>query len=375
MATERLTRVAATAGLAVVLLAAIGVQAVAVAASWGLRYWLPGGAAAVVVGVLALVRHRQRVVTATAGLAVAGSAVAAARLFDLPTEPGPALALASAVLVGSAVRALPPLPAGLIAAGGLVVAAGAWAAARPGAGGSGVVALDGLCWLGGVVAGLTLRLLDERARAAAERVRRDERLELARELHDVVAHHVTGMVVQAQAAHLVGRRDPARATESLAGIEAAGGEALRAMRRLVGVLRDTADAPPASAGTEQIEELVERFRRQGPPVRLRLPGETAWPPEVTSTVHRIVREALTNVARHAPHAGQVTVDVSQEPDAVVVEVTDDASGVSAVSAEQRGGYGLIGLRERVEALGGTLRAGPRSGAGWSVRAVVPHGRA
>ncbi|MER5609118.1 sensor histidine kinase, partial [Micromonospora tulbaghiae] len=135
MATERLTRVAATAGLAVVLLAAIGVQAVAIAASWGLRYWFAGGTAAVVVGALALVRHRQRVVTAVAGLVVAGSAVAAARLFDLPTEPGPALALASAVLVGSAVRALPPPPAGLIAAGGLVVAAGAWPGAPPGAGG------------------------------------------------------------------------------------------------------------------------------------------------------------------------------------------------------------------------------------------------
>ncbi|MEW2593465.1 histidine kinase [Micromonospora aurantiaca] len=373
MAGERITRVAATAGLAVVLLATIGVQAVAIAASWGLPYWLPGGTAAVVVGVLALVRDRQRVVTATAGLVVAGSAVAVARLFDLPTEPGPALALASAVLVGSAVRALPPLPAGLIGAGGLAVAAGAWPAARPGAGGSGVVALNGLCWLGGVAAGLTLRLLDERAKVTAERVRRDERLELARELHDVVAHHVTGIVVQAQAAHLVGRRDPARATESLAGIEAAGGEAMRAMRRLVGLLRDTADAPPASAGTEQIEELVERFRRQGPPVRLRLPAETAWPPEVTSTVHRIVRESLTNVARHAPHTGQVTVDVAQEPDAVVVEVTDDAS---STPAESRGGYGLIGLRERVEALGGTLTAGPcPDGAGWLVRAVVPNGRA
>nr|WP_258545596.1 ATP-binding protein [Micromonospora provocatoris] len=90
-------------------------------------------------------------------------------------------------------------------------------------------------------------------------------------------------------------------------------------------------------------------------------------------VHRIVREALTNVARHAPHAAQVTVDVAREPDAVVVEVTDDASGAAV---EHRGGYGLIGLRERVEALGGTLRAGPRpDGAGWSVRAVVPNGRA
>jgi len=369
---DRLFGVAATAGLAVAFLAAIGIEAVAIAQSWGARYWLAGGAAAVVVCVLALVRRRQRAWVAVAGLGIAALAIAAARVFHLPTEPGPAMALALAVLVGSAVRTLPPVPAGALAAGGLAVVGGAYLAVRPhSSGGSGVVAMNVAAWLGAVAVGLALRLLDDRAATTTAKVRRDERLELARELHDVVAHHITGMLIQAQAAQLLARKNPGQVTESLTGIETAGAEALRAMRRVVGLLRDTEDAPPASAGPEQLGVLVERFNRQGPPVRLRIPDESAaWPPEVTSTVYRIVREALTNVARHAPHAHGVTVAVGQNPSGVTVEVLDDAPPGPA-RASHRGGYGLIGMRERVETLGGTLHTGPRPDAGWSVLATLP----
>ncbi|TDB81949.1 sensor histidine kinase [Micromonospora sp. KC721] len=369
---NRLSGIAATAGLAVVFLVAVVVEAAAIAQTWGARHWLAGGTAAVVVCVLALVRRRQRTWAAVAGLVIAGLAIAAARVFHLPAEPGPAMALALAVLVGSAVRALPPVPAGALAAGGLTVVGGALLAARPESGGSlGVVAMNAVAWLSAVTAGLALRSQDDRAAATAETVRRDERLELARELHDVVAHHITGMLLQAQAAHLVARKNPGQVTESLTEIEAAGTEALRAMRRVVGLLRDTGDAPPASAGPEQLGALVERFNRQGPPVRLRVPDKSAaWPPEVTSTVYRIVREALTNVARHAPHAHDVTVTVDQRPSSITVEVSDDAPpGVAR--AAQRGGYGLIGMRERVETLGGTLHAGPRAPTGWSVLATLP----
>ncbi|MER7002893.1 histidine kinase [Dactylosporangium sp. NPDC000555] len=372
----RLSGAASTAGLAVVFLVAIGIEAVGIAQTWGIRYWLAGGAAAVMVCVLALVRRRQRVWATVVALGIAGLAIAGAWVFHLPAEPGPALALALAVLVGSALRALSPVPAGAIAAGGLavVVAAhlAAHLAARPhSSGASAVVAMNVTAWLGAVAAGLVLRLLDDRAVATAEKVRRDERLELARELHDVVAHHITGMLIQAQAAHLVARKNPRQVTESLAGIETAGAEALRAMRRLVGLLRDTDDAPPASAGPEQLGVLVERFNRQGPPVSLRMPDErAAWPPEVASTVYRIVREALTNVARHAPDAHRVTVTVGQNASGVTVEVVDDAPrGGARVS--HRGGYGLIGMRERVETLGGTLHAGPRPDAGWSLLATLP----
>ncbi|MFG1780521.1 sensor histidine kinase [Micromonospora sp. NPDC049048] len=364
--------VAATVGLAVVFLAGIGIEAVAIAQTWGARYWLAGGTAAVAVCALALVRRRHRAWAAVAGLGIAGLAVVAARVFHLPAEPGPAMALALAVLVGSAVRALPPVPAGALAAGGLAVVCGAYLAARPESGGSsGVVAQNAAAWLGAVTVGLALRLLDDRAAATAEKVRRDERLELARELHDVVTHHITGMLIQAQAARIVARKNPAQVAEPLTGIEAAGTEALRAMRRVVGLLRDAEDAPPASAGPEQLDVLVERFSRQGPPVRLSAPDESAaWPPEVTSTVYRIVREALTNVARHAPRAHGVTVTVDQNPSGVTVEVTDDAPQGPARAAH-RSGYGLIGMRERVETLGGTLHAGPRPDAGWSVLATLP----
>ena len=363
--------VAATAGLVVVFLAAIGTEAVAIAQTWGARYWLAGGTAAVVVCVLALARQ-QRAWTAAAGLGIASLAIAAARMFHLPTEPGPAMALALAVLLGSAIRGLPAAPAGALAAGGLAVVSGAWLAVRPhSSGASAVVALNVATWLGAVTVGLALRLVDDRAAGNAERVRRNERLELARELHDVVAHHITGMLIQAQAAHIVARKNPGQVAESLTGIEAAGTEALRAMRRVVGLLRDSEDAPTASAGSEQLSVLVERFTRQGPPVRLQVPEDgLTWPPEVTNTVYRIVREALTNVARHAPHAHGVVVTVEQNPSGVMVEVVDDAPP-GPPRAAHRGGYGLIGMRERIETLGGTLHAGPRPVAGWSVLATVP----
>ncbi|MEV8515126.1 histidine kinase [Dactylosporangium sp. NPDC051484] len=369
---DRLFGAASTAGLAVVFLGAIGIEAVGIAQTWGIRYWLAGGAAAVLVCALALVRRRQRAWTTAAALGIAGLAIAGAWVFHLPAEPGPAVALALAVLIGSALRALSPMPAGALAAGGLAVVAVAYLAARPhSSGASAVVAMNVTAWLGSVAVGLALRLLDDRAAATAEKVRQNERLELAQELHDVVAHHITGMLIQAQAAHLVARKNPRQVTESLAGIETAGTEALRAMRRLVGLLRDTDDAPPASAGPEQLGVLVERFNRQGPPVRLRLPDESAaWPPEVASTVYRIVREALTNVARHAPDAHSVTVTVGQNPSGLTVEVLDDAPRGGARVA-QRGGYGLIGMRERVETLGGTLHAGPRPDTGWSVLATLP----
>jgi signal transduction histidine kinase len=99
-------------------------------------------------------------------------------------------------------------------------------------------------------------------------------------------------------------------------------------------------------------------------------GDTEWPPEVTSTVYRIVQEALTNVLSHAPKARSVTVIVEQGPQGVTVEVTDDAPATSA-RPQHRGGYGLVGMRKRVETLGGSLLAGPGPDAGWSVRATLP----
>ncbi|MFG1999924.1 sensor histidine kinase [Spirillospora sp. NPDC048911] len=431
---ERRVRVASVTGLGAVFLAAIAAQALAIAQSWGAWYWMPGSASAAAVCLLALpaLPGRGRSLwPAVAGLGVAALAIAATHLAgpELPAEPSPAMALGLAVLIAMTLRAQPPIPAGAVAGAGLAVVATDQFAAGPSSGIAAVTALSGMIWLAAIGAGLSLRLLDVRARDTAEQVRQAERLELARELHDVVAHHITGMVVQAQGAQVVARRDPERVAEYLSEMETAGTDALAAMRRVVGLLRDEADAAPASPGPERLGALVERFRRQGPAVRLEMRvwdrggagagtgtgdgagagtgGETGgrggdrggpetrggpeagdgletgdgpeagtglgggeWPPEVTSTVYRVVQESLTNVLRHAPKARSVVVTVEESAQDVIVEVADDAPAAPARS-HHRGGYGLIGMRERVETLGGSLRAGPRPGGGWSVRAVLP----
>jgi signal transduction histidine kinase len=353
---DRLADIGLGAGLAAVL----AFWAFRIAGSWGGAYWWFDCAAGAVVCVIALLRRRRKAWAAAAGLAVAMAAILVARFAGLPSEPGPAMALALAVLLGSAVRTLPVRSACAVAAGGGAVAAACGLMAHS----SGVPVVAVL--LAGCVVGVCPRLLAVRRHAMVDRVRRDERLELARELHDVVAHHITAIVLQAQTARL---RQPVDGP--LAGIEAAGSDALAAMRRLVALLRDTDDAVPATPGPERLGDLVNRFN--GPAVKLRLPeeDESAWPPEVASTVYRIVQESLTNVSRHARHARtvtvDVTVDVTSDGDAVIVEVADDAPPVPA----RRGGYGLVGMRERVEAIGGTLHAGPRTGGGWTVRAALP----
>ncbi|GGO17846.1 two-component sensor histidine kinase [Microbispora rosea subsp. aerata] len=348
-----------------------------IAGSWGGGYWRFGCAAGAVVCVIALARRFDPARAAAAGLAVAATAVLAARFAGLPSEPGPGMALGLAVLAGTAVRALPVRTACAVAGGGLAVAAGSLLSAHTlTAAVPAVSVMNIFTWAAGVVAGLCPRLLDARRRAVAEGVRRAERLRLARELHDVVAHHVTGIVVQAQAARLVARRSPEKAGDALAEIETAGSDALAAMRRVVGLLRDSAEpAEPATIpdGLGGLGELVGRFEASGRAVRLRLPDEeetATWPPEVAGTVYRIVQESLTNISRHAPHARLIMVSVARNRETLTVEVTDD-SPRRVSRHHQRGGYGLLGMRERIEALGGTLHAGPRPGSGWSVLATLP----
>jgi signal transduction histidine kinase len=360
--------IAADVGLGAVLCAALAVTALALVASWGGYYWLFDSAAGGVVCALALLRRRHRAWTAIAGLVVATVTIAIARVAELPHEPGPAMALALSVLAGSAVRTLPVRAAVATAAGGLAVVVGTVLASLSST--FAIAVMNGAGWLGAVAVGLCLRLLDARRRSTVDHVRRDERLELARELHDVVAHHITGIIVQAQAAQLIAAKHPERIDGSLAGIEEASSDALAAMRRVVGLLRDTEDAVPVTPRLEQLSELVKRFDGHGAAVRLRLPDvESVWPPEVTSTIYRVVQESLTNISRHAPHARSVTVSVAQDRGAVTVDVVDDAP--LSPARHHRSGYGLVGMRERVEALGGTLRAGARPGVGWSVLATLP----
>ncbi|MEV4799528.1 histidine kinase [Nonomuraea sp. NPDC049421] len=357
--------VAAEIGLGVVLALAIAYQAARLAASWGDGYWVPGACVGAVVAVLAVARRAARLWTAVAGLTVAGLAVLPAHLLHLPAEPGPATSLGLAVLIGSAIRRLPAVQACAVAAAGAAVMTGGLLTGS----GSPVPAQGGLIWLAAMGGGLVPRWLAARRRAATERVRRAERRELARELHDVVAHHVTSIVLQAQAAQLVTAKHPDRTAASLAGIEAAGHEALAATRRVVGLMRESA---PGVTGSEEFAELVGRFDGHGRSARLRLAAEPdGWPAEVRSTVYRVVRESLTNVAKHAGHARVITVGITQDEQAVTVVVEDDAP--HATVRPRRAGYGLIGMRERLDTLGGTLTAGPGPDAGWVVRATVPAG--
>ncbi|MFE9105010.1 sensor histidine kinase [Actinomadura geliboluensis] len=236
--------------------------------------------------------------------------------------------------------------------------------------------------------GLYLRALDARRSRSLAAARRDERLELARDLHDFVAHHVTGIVVQAQAARFAAQAGAGQSPEDLdrmfGGIEKAGTEALTSMRRMVGLLRDAqhvnapdGDAlPDGGAATRpvgdlgQLRELVAGFAH--PPATLTLaPDLGALPPEVAASAHRVVQEALTNIRKHAADAATVRVTLGRAGADVEVAVRDDGRGRGRRLPS--GGFGLTGLAERVGAAGGRLRAGPRPEGGWEVVAVLPAG--
>ncbi|GAA1505498.1 hypothetical protein GCM10009827_018870 [Dactylosporangium maewongense] len=205
-------------------------------------------------------------------------------------------------------------------------------------------------------AGLYLRLGDHRRREAEERARRAHRLDLARDLHDLVAHEVTGIVIAAQAA-------------GLPEIEAAGLRALDGMDRMVSALRGPASQRVLGVG--DLPEVVERFGATGPAeAHLYMTEIPAMSAEASKAAYHVVIEALTNVRRHAPAATEVTVTVSVADGRVGLVIVNDRSGSTAV--RDGGGSGLAGLRERVEALGGELHAGPR-GDGWQVTCHLPAG--
>jgi signal transduction histidine kinase len=233
--------------------------------------------------------------------------------------------------------------------------------------------------LAGLVVGLAgyLRSLDYRRTVALDETRRAERLAIAADLHDFVAHHVTGILVQTQMARMMAATRPQDLDPVLAGIEQAATEALASMRRTVGVLRDTgshtADRHPVG-DLAAIDALAEGFAGPGQKVLLRRDSELPddLPHEVQTAAFRVVQEALTNVRRHAGDATEIAISLSRVGDHLVVTVTDNGHGaVQLPDAARGGGFGLVGLTERVTALGGELHAGPASGNGWQVRANLP----
>jgi signal transduction histidine kinase len=273
------------------------------------------------------------------------------------------------VLIIAVVRTQKPLVAALV--GILLGVAEAMVPGRllPGMDLAGLLFMRGIWSIGAIgaaVAGAYLRSLDVRRAAELAGARRAQRLELARDLHDFVAHDVSGMVVQAQAAQTLG--GGAETLAVLKRIEDAGLHALAAMDRTVHMLRDD-DAPeqPRRYGVADLPDLVRRFANaSGARTDLDLAAPDL-PPELDVTAYRLVTEALTNVRRHAPASTQVAVSVRTDADRLEVIVDNDAAGVSS---GRRSGLGLPGLTERVTALGGQLTAGPYGG-GWRLRAEMP----
>nr|WP_206327797.1 sensor histidine kinase [Streptomyces sp. S3(2020)] len=240
----------------------------------------------------------------------------------------------------------------------------------------------GMLLLVGVVAGLGgyLRALDHRRRVAVTETQRAERLAMAADLHDFVAHHVTGILVQSQVAQLLATTDPERLAKILKDVEHSATEALASMRRTVGLMRETPEAGrtdrDATGDLAALTELVEGFVGPvGPKAALRRDSSVPddLPHEVQAAAYRVVQEALTNVRRHAADATEVAVDLVHDGRALEVTVRDDGRGGTRLpTAARGGGFGLVGLTERVTALGGELRTGPRSDRrGWQVRAMLP----
>jgi signal transduction histidine kinase len=230
--------------------------------------------------------------------------------------------------------------------------------------------------VGGLVAGArrTRALAAEKAlvEAEARAAIAEERARIARELHDVVTHHINLVVLQAMAASGLLDRDPDRVREPLRVIEASGREALTEMRRLLGVLRDEdAERPLApQPGVDDVGDLVGTARTAGLDVGLAVSGTPRrLPAGLALAAYRIVQEALTNAARHAA-GSQVGVSLRYEPDALDVAVVDDG-GRPLDDAAPGGGRGLLGMRERVAVYAGTLETGPSPGGGFAVHARLP----
>lgn len=218
-----------------------------------------------------------------------------------------------------------------------------------------------------------LQLKLEAARtAAAERAVAEERARIARELHDVIAHSVSVMTVQAGAVRRLLQPGQERERLALEAIESTGREALTEMRRLVGLLRRQGAMPDFSPqpSMRSVDVLVGTIREAGLPVDLEFEGEpTELAPGVDLAAYRVIQEALTNALKYAGPA-QAWVTVRWREDEIEVEIANDGRSEAAGDGT---GHGLVGLRERVALVGGTIDSGPRPGGGFVVTARLPHG--
>ncbi|MCX5405803.1 sensor histidine kinase [Streptomyces sp. NBC_00335] len=322
------------------------------------------------------VAARRRWPVAAAFTALAG--LAAATLLDITREPYAALGLIlyAVALTRSPRRSVPVLALVLAASAAAVLTGEALVTpAETWSGAAGVAAIVWLVLGGGWAAGYAVRA--RRAREADLADRRtehaiaEERLRIARELHDIVSHSLSLIAVKAGVAGHVAPRRPEEAVDALRVIEQTSRAAMTEMRRTLGLLRaDAAAAPLGPApGLDALDGLAEQARQAGVEVELnvRIP-DGGLPAGIALAVHRIVQESLTNAVKHAAPA-RCRVAVEADPREVRIDVTDD--GVRGAARARPGGHGLVGMRERAIMYGGTFSAGPRPEGGFAVSARLP----
>ncbi|MGV9627070.1 sensor histidine kinase [Streptomyces sp. NPDC003487] len=333
---------------------------------------VPGFVLLVLSGVPLLARRRHPV-QALAAVLVLQSAI------DLSTPMGPHFGAVLMVAVYSVARNRAwPVTAGAAAVTALVTMLSQSDFPVPSVeAGIAAVASTTLVAASGLTVARWQREVDANRRLLADRAVAEERRRIARELHDIVAHHITTMQLMAGGAR-ANLADPEVVREALVTLESSGRLALREMRQLLDVLRagDEPDATPVSPqpGADDLGRLVEESRRAGLPTAFTVRGpRRPLPPTVGLTVFRIVQEGLTNARKYAGPAS-ASVVLTYRPDGITVEVRDDGRGVPSQDARHepvRGGYGLIGMRERVALHGGILEAGPRPEGGFAVVAELP----
>ena len=233
-------------------------------------------------------------------------------------------------------------------------------------------AIGGLMVLAFVAAvGIAVRTRVALRQRGFEAIKLREREQLARELHDTVAHHVSAIAVQAQAGQAVAAQRPEVAVETLAVIEETAKRTLAEMRAMVGALRGSDDASRTPReGVADLRRLADRAAGTLE-IDVDLSGELDdLGPLVDAAVYRIAQESITNALRHARHASRVSVRVVGHDDRVELTVADDGTAADAPHSETTG-YGLLGMSERAKLLGGTVTSGPRASGGWSVAATLP----
>lgn len=226
-------------------------------------------------------------------------------------------------------------------------------------------------FLFGAALGAAVRYRGHARQRDFEQVRLREREQLARELHDTVAHHVSAIAIQAQAGRMLATTQPDRVLDVFGVIEEAASRTLDEMRTMVGALRD-GESPAALAPQPTVRD-IERFARRdgsGARVEVELTGSLDdLSPSLAATLYRIAQEAVTNATRHARHATRIDVHVRGDDRCVRLTVADNGERVTA--GRNPSGFGLAGMSERAAQFGGTLEAGPNAGGGWIVQAVLP----